>query len=329
MKRNMHLIPPDDEFDRYRAASDVFEQTVDARDRLYRKPEAYLQLPWPNVDDLVGGIAPGDVWFVAGFSGNGKTTWLMNCVNNLLLAGKTVYYLGLETRPAVLRTHLACLRLGLYAGDVLSGFAARTWVGWQETRKLLVAALEEQRLLGEGDRFLVNGVTHVGEPELRAAAHDAAMDKADVIVIDHVDHIRYGASRSRVEETERVVHLILDLAQEKGLRMLVATQCNNEAVKGDRLGQYQPPQPHHVYMGGTKRQVATGMLGLFRPVLPNAPKDLLHEVRMGQREVSDVLIPNTMGVVVMKSRYYGNREGKRTTLHLVNGKLVTPSEAGL
>lgn len=321
MTRNVRLVAPDPDERPYRAADDVFEQTLEARDRLMLPPEAYLRLPWPSVDALVGGIAPGDVWFVAGFSGNGKTTWLMNLVNALLLLGRTVYYLGLETRPSVLRTHLACLRLGLYPGDILSG-ECKSWDSWPQVRPLLVQEFETARRLGERDRFLVNGVAHVDATALRVAGQDAAMDKADLVVIDHVDHLRHDGGRSVHEESMRAVQLILELAQEKNLRMMVATQCNNEAVKGDRLGQYQPPQPHHVYMGSHKRMVATGMLGLYRPLAAEAPKDLLAEVRAGRKEVREILEPNTMGVTVMKSRYYGNREGMRTALRLQQGHLI-------
>jgi hypothetical protein len=311
---------PNDDGDRHRAADDVFEQTLEARDRLLLPPESYLHLPWAAVDALVGGIAPGDVWFVAGFSGNGKTTWLMNCVNELLEQGRTVYYLGLETRPSVLRTHLVCLRLGIYPGDVLSG-KAKGYPDWPTVRPTLIEALEVQRRMGERDRFITSGVRHVDAAALRAASQDAALDKADVVVIDHVDHLRHGDGRNQHEESVRVVNLLLELAQDKHLRLLVATQCNNEAARGDRLGQYAPPQVHHVYMGSSKRMVATGMLGLYRPLEPNVDKATLADVRAGRREPTDVLAPNTMGVVVMKHRYYGGREGSRTTLRLEHGRL--------
>ena len=128
MAPNVRLMAYEPEEPDYRAVDDVFEQTLAARKNLMLPTSSYLHLPWPNVDALIGGIAPGDVWFVAGFSGNGKTTWLMNFVHESLTQGKTVYYLGLETRPAVLRTHLACLRLGLYAGDTLTAEAEGLFV---------------------------------------------------------------------------------------------------------------------------------------------------------------------------------------------------------
>lgn len=322
----VQLVPPDeDPVERYRAIDDTFEQTLAARDRLYLPLDAYLRLPWPDLDALVGGIPPGDVWFVAGFSGNGKTTWLLNLVHNYLEAGRTVYYLGLETRPAVLRTHLACLQLGYYAGDILSGLTPRESANWPQMREALVKEFERQRALGQRARFIVNGVPHVNETALRDAAHDAALSGADIVVIDHVDHLRHSGGRSAVEESQRVVHLILELAHSSNLRMLVATQCNNEGAKGDRMGMYHAPQVHHVYMGSNKRMIATGMLGLYRPLRTDLTKEEIADVRAGRREPHELLEPNTMGISIMKHRYYGGKEGMRCALHLKHGKLISLS----
>jgi hypothetical protein len=63
------------------------------------------------------------------------------------------------------------------------------------------------------------------------------------------------------------------------------------------------------------------MIGLYRPLMQNIPKELLAEVRAGRKEPREILEPNTMGVGVLKHRYYGNREGQRTALRLEHGRL--------
>jgi KaiC/GvpD/RAD55 family RecA-like ATPase len=324
-RRDLQAVHRDIEPEPHEAAGEAFEQTIDAANRLTLKPEAYLHFPWPAIDSLIGGVAPEDVWFLAGFSGNGKTTFLINLVDEYLRADRTVYYLGLETRPHVLRTQLSCLRLGVYAGDVLSG-AAKSWDDWDDVRTSLVIDLETQRALGTGNKFLVNGVPMVDSSSIIAASRDAAMSSSDLVIIDHVDHLRSAEGRSPFEQSRIVVDLLLELAKEHGQRFLVATQCNNESLKGDRLGVYSPPQPHHVYMGAHKRMIATGMIGLYRPMRTNVGKDTLSEVRSGKREVRDVLEPGTMGVVLMKHRYYGAREGMRASLRLDQGRLFEIAE---
>jgi len=274
---------------------------------------------------MVGGIAPGDVWFLASFSGNGKTSLLMSLVLRLLGAGRTVFYMGLESRPHILRTHLACLRLGLDVGDVLSG-AARAWPNWDEKRAELLADLEYQRLRLEGWRMIVDGRPAIDAGGVGPALREAALHAADLVVIDHIDHLQLGESGSVYEQSRRVTHEILRLTQEYRLRLLIATQLNNEAARGDRLAVYQAPQPQHVFMGAHKRMIATGMLGLFRPLRGGLTKEDVAAVRSGAAEAKTILEPQTMGVVCMKHRYYGHRETARCMLRIERGRVDDMAE---
>jgi hypothetical protein len=108
--------------------------------------------------------------------------------------------------------------------------------------------------------------------------------------------------------------------------MLVATQLNNEVVRGNVMAQYHPPQPHHVYLGGQKRQIAAGMLGLYRPLKTGVTKDELTDVKEGRADVTSILEPNTMGVSIMKHRKYGRFEGSKLTLGVEKGRVCEITE---
>lgn len=302
------------------AAAAALEQTDEAEDALYLEADAWLHMPWQSVDDLVGGIGAGNVWFVGGFSGNGKTTFLMNLTDQLLGQDRVVYYLGTETKANELRTRLACQRVGVYSGDVLSG-KSREWLNWPDIRARLRADITAQRTLGERQRFLVCPVQRVGAADLHASFADANIHAADLIIIDHIDHMEHGGGRTGFEDSRMLAHLVLDLAQQTQIPVLAATQFNNEGARGDRLGQYQPPQPHHVYMGGHKRQIAWGMLGLYRPLKEGITKDEMKSARAGALEPSEFLEPDCMAMVVMKHRHYGSREGSRARLAFNHGML--------
>jgi replicative DNA helicase len=302
---------------KHQAAVSAFEQTHDASRLLDMPADAHMHLPFAALDSLVGGIAPGDVWFTAAFSGNGKTSLLMSLVRSLLASGRTVYYMGLESRPNILRTHLACLRLGYDVGEVLSG-AAKRWSGWEGIRAELKADLTQQRELATGSRLLVDSQAAISADGIEPALRAASLNNSDLVIIDHIDHLQLGEG-SAYEQSRRVTHTLLHLAHHYQLRLLIATQLNNEAAKGDRLAIYQPPQPHHVFMGAHKRMIATGMLGLYRPTRIGLTKEEIHAVRMGDAEPSTVLEPGTMGVVCMKHRYKGSHEGKRSSLRVERG----------
>ncbi len=101
---------------RERAARVAASQTKSAIRLLDRTAADFMRMPWVALDSIVGGMAAGDIWFLGGFSGDGKTTALTSAVDCWYEGGKRIYYLGLESRPNILKTHWACKRLGLDAG---------------------------------------------------------------------------------------------------------------------------------------------------------------------------------------------------------------------
>lgn len=314
------LMPDEPEEDRVDALGESYDQTKAGEAHLALGAEHFLRLPWRDVDDLVGGIAPGDVWFVGAFSGNGKTTFLLNLVHRLLAQGKAVYYVGTESRPQILRTQLACLRVGVYAGDVLSG-ASRSWEHWPFVRQQLVRELEAQRFLSEGNRLMVAPFERVDTRVLANAYRDAALCGADLLIVDHIDHVDATHARSAFDASRAASNAVLDLARANNMRTMAATQLNNEALRGDRLGLHSPPQPHHVYMGGHKRQIAWGMLGLYRPMRDDLSPDDLKAAKAGTLDPSAYLEPDCMGITVMKHRNFGSRENRRCRLRFDMGRL--------
>jgi hypothetical protein len=171
------------------------------------------------------------------------------------------------------------------------------------------------------EQLHVNGDEFIDAPRLALALEEASDLHADVVIIDHIDHVTSFDGGSQWEQSVKACHTVLQSAQKYGLRMLVATQLNNEVVRGNVMAQYHPPQPHHVYLGGQKRQIAAGMLGLYRPLKTGITKDELADVKEGRAEVTSILEPNTMGVVVMKHRKYGRFEGSKVALGVEKGRV--------
>jgi hypothetical protein len=306
---------------------ELTDQVGEALCDIDREPESFLRLPFPSLDAVVRGIAPGDIWFVAAFSGRGKTTLLTSLVQWLLDSAMVVYYMGLESRPSEIRTHIACKRpdIDLDPGDVLSGELLGR-ADWPETRRKLRDAVMAQGMAPLRDQLHVNGDEFIDANRLLLACEEAADLHADVVIIDHIDHVTSFDGGSQWEQSVKACHAALTSAKRYGLRMLVATQLNNEVVRGNVMAQYHPPQPHHIQMGGQKRQIAAGMLGLYRPLKAGVTKDELTDVKEGRAEVTSILEPNTMGIVVMKHRKYGKFEGSKVALRVEKGRVFEIDE---
>lgn len=313
---------------------ELIDQVQDAKELVCREADDFLQFPFPELANLTGGMAPGDVWFVCAFSGNGKTTFLSSAIDRWYADGKRVYVLPLETRPKVFRTFWACQRLGLHPGDVLSGALSRH-PDARRIRREILDELERQALSPMADQVRVTGVTAINVARLSYAVAEAAEWGADVVIVDHIDHIAGGDGSNLHAESVRVNHAALDLAQDHGITMLCASQLNNEALRGsrDKLAQYGPPQPNHVFMGGHKRMVSTGMIGLHRKLRERLDSETVKEykaaiqaARRGDAELHTVLEPGVMGVTAMKLRNYGARENQRAYLGVERGRVVDIAE---
>lgn len=274
-------------------------------DAFLRLPaEQFVHYPWPDLDHLIGGMLPGELHYVCAFSGNGKTLFMLSLLLEWWKKGKQVYLLGLETVPKYLLVNLCCLREGLHAPDILTG---RAWSrpDWPEQReRLRLAAMA----LGAGGIYL-SPVEHVGAREIGLAYRHAKDLGADVVMIDHVDHIS-GESGRLYEESVQINAQIEQLTKSYDLLTVASSQLNLDAVRGDPLAQFRPPRPEQVKMGNKKRELGTSMIGLYRPIRENVTKEELRAVKEGLKPALGILTPWQMGVSVMKNRKGGNDGAK-------------------
>ncbi len=332
------LVAPDDEQPDYQEFGEDHDnetamQVTDAIGNLHRADSQWTAWPWPDVTALVGRMKPRDVWFACSFSGNGKTLFASSAVAQWVAQKTKVYVLPLENAADDFRLYLACQAVGIDPGIVNGGgmldMDPGTRVFWEgKIKGELTRQMNDAALRG----FLkVKGVDAINLSRLTLATKEAADWGAKVVVVDHIDHIEGGDGTSLHAESVRVNKAAKQLAKEYEMTFLFTSQMNNEAVKGgrDRLAQFGPPMPHHVFMGAHKRMIATGMIGLHRklrdPMAGESQKEYheaLKKSRDGELPPMDALEPNVMAVSVMKSRNFGAREGNRAFLSVHHGRVT-------
>ena len=299
-------------------ASDARGRQIDgARELLELDTSSFLHFPWPDLDRIIRGIAPGKFWMLAGQSGiAGKTTFLTNLTLQWVARGTSVYYVPLETPVEEIWLRLACLALGVSVGDVLTGdiTATEDWPRMKARIDAQLATWDAKQSVGELP-FWVHPADRADAGVIQEATLEASMLGADVLILDHVDHIvgdpmrgDYGVSRDVVAA--------LDTARkaDPALRLLVATQLNQDAVKGDPLAKVLPPLESHIKMGSHKREVVDGMLGLYRPLRQGTTGEQLKQVRRRELDPLTLVEPGQMGVEVMKHRQRGDLLGRQAVL---------------
>lgn len=307
------------------------DQVIEALNHLERRPDTLMRWPFGDLDTLTGPMGPGEVWYACGFSGAGKTTFVASAIDRWRERGKRVYVMPLELQPWRFRLYLACMALEIHPGDALSG-QLRAMPNGDAHADALKAEMLSQTHAPYSERVMIGSERAINVAGLEKALMNAKAFNADVVIIDHIDHIEPNVGGSNgYADAKLVNHALLRMAQDNGLLIVATSQLNNAVVAGgqDHLARYQPPREHHVLMGGKKREVATGMIGLFRPVrapLPNeSPDDFakaLKAARAGNAEPHTILEPHVVGVSAMKLRNYGQHEGKRVTLGFRAGRVV-------
>lgn len=300
-------------------------QVIGAIQDLRRDPDSFMRWPWGALDNMTSGMAKGDVWFVAAFSGIGKTTFVTSAINRWLEDEKRIFALPLEAQPKRFRTYLACQRLGIKPGDAFTGELRRR--NGSEVKAL------EAELISQGSKIAhklrVESTREITLDRFRDACEKAAEWKADVLIVDHIDHIEAGDGTNQYAESLKVTRTALKMAQDLGLLLILTSQMNTDAVKGgDHLTKFAAPREQHIKYGGHKREVATGMIGLYRPLrtphhdeTPEDYKNALRQARSGDAEPHTALMSNTMGVVYMKDRNYGT-DGRKCLLSVINGRVA-------
>jgi hypothetical protein len=308
-------------------------QITEAVAHLQRHPASLVRWPFPELDALTGPMGPGEVWFTAAFSGGGKTTFVVSVIDAWRREGKRVYVMPLELQPYRFRTYLACMELGIHPGDALSG-ALRADPTRELERKRLIAALNAQVEDEYVDRLRIDEQRAINLAGLEAGLRKAAAFQADVVVIDHIDHIAGGDGTSLYSESVRVNDAALRMAQDNGLLLWFTSQLNMDIARGkDHLAKFGPPMQPHLMFPTAKLKNATGIVGLFRPIRAmrsdETKKDyeaFLKTARAGAADAPKALETGVVGVNAMKLRNYGAHEGRKILLGFEKGRVLSLPE---
>jgi KaiC/GvpD/RAD55 family RecA-like ATPase len=301
-------------------------QLTDAVYRLHEDARTYPSFPWVTVDEIVGPLAPEDLWIIAGRTGGGKSLFLQNAFDGFVNDGRRVLYIGLEQSPKILRAKWSCLRTGTPPKLVLK--PRRHEYGTPAHIAARTAVLEDMRdFQGQQDireRALFAAARFVDRTTLAHWTRGAvAKYGTEIVIVDHIDRIHHGDGRNSFHELSETVRLAKELAVELQIRMLVASQVGRPS---DKLERFTPPSLHELRGAGTKEEEADEVLTVYQPMRTDLPAKQLaakmQAVRLGQIQDSEIIQPNVMAVRELKNRIDGAVRGRTALLDVVKGRLT-------
>lgn len=314
-----------------RSYDDASESSADAESSLDLTEDAYLHFPWPSLDRAVGGIGPNRIVLLAAPPEGGKTSFTLSLLDEWANDGVRITAAFLETPPDEVIKQWACFRLGISYEDIGTGAFLR-WPNVEEVRAAIRSEIREMTV-----RFChhvwLHGMQALTASSVDALFRDALNYDSDVLFVDHLDHTDDTGNGARgLVESNAILSATkrgIRTAKAAGshMRFFGTSQMNNDAVRrGGVFGRCQPPLPSDVFMGQRKEQITDLMLGLHRIRRPAQEGDTAIEkdIKEGRRALDDLLLPNTMGVRIMKRRL-GGRSNITVPLGFRRGRVIEPN----
>jgi hypothetical protein len=306
-----------------------------AEDDMHQHSDGLVRWCLPELHDLLGFLLPGTVTYGCAFPKNGKTAFLSNNIAYWVREGVRPWIMPTESRPKGLVTRIACERAGVSAEETLSRrLRLRMDQGDTVAEAQWNLVLNEynairRELAAHGADFAIEPAPRLTRRIFRDSCQAAKADGFGIVVVDHVDHIKADNADglSGYQASEAVQHDALEFAELFEMPVLLMSQLNTSRVTNDPLHRYKRPVPDWVWMKGVKDQIATGMFGIFRPMVPNPDDRLLADIRSGQKESWHIALPNTMGLADMLSRFGGAKADRVLYLPYHDGRITSPTTA--
>jgi replicative DNA helicase len=296
------------------------DQFVAAVERLHENTTEYPQFPWPDLADLAGPMCPEDLILIAARTGGGKSLFLQNLFDSMVVAGRFGLFCGLEQAPRILRIKWACLRAGIPPKFVLATRKEdRGGAAWRIAMEKVQDELAWQKSPEIRVRAHFATTRRIDKRGLQAWTEWAVDHGCDFIVIDHVDRMQHGDGKNSFHELSETIQLAKELAVEHRLVMLMATQVGRPS---DALEAFMPPSLHSLRGAGTKEEEADTVLGIYRPLRADVDDKEMTRVRQGLLDRDAIVEPNMMGVQLLKHRLDGPVAGKMVKLAVEHGRVT-------
>jgi len=207
---------------------------------------------WKAIDHkLFGGLNKGEITIFAGGSGAGKSLFLQNFGVNWSLAGLNVVYISLE-----LSEQLISMRLD----GMVSEYAARDIMKNIDDVDLKVR-MKGKKAGKFRVKYMNSGIT---TNDLRAFLREYEIQsgvKVDCLLVDYLDLMMPISGKISAENTfikdKFVSEELRNLAQERNLLMVTASQLNRSAVEEIEFDH------QHIAGGISKIQTADNVVGIF------------------------------------------------------------------
>ncbi len=214
-----------------------------------------IQTGYGDLDHLITGLRPGEMFVLAARPSIGKTAFALNIAMNIVTAAtpRKVGFFSLEMSSALLVLRLLCSEAQVNMGDIRD--SAVSPARWQE----IMAAAQKLKKAP----LYIDDSPNIDILELRAKARRLKQTQGvDLIMIDYLQMIKptsQNKNATRENEVSQMSSGIKSLVKELNIPIIVLAQLNRQAEQ-----QGQEPKLSHLRESGAIEQDADVVALLHR-----------------------------------------------------------------
>jgi len=278
-------------------------------------PEA-LSTGWDSLDKLAK-IPAGALTIIAGRPGQGKTTFQLNLLSNLLklYPDKSFYYFSYEEARKAIALKLIMMRAGVTL-QAESNYGA--YVHYMKARggsveasnKSIEQTLQEFKEITSAGRLIISDDMYPAEDLATVIGLLAKKGNTGAVIVDYIQRIPTQSQSQRYLELKNISGRLLEQAVQLDIPIILGAQLN-------RSQDNTRPRLENLRESGDIEQDANLVLSLYTPAIEDMEKaDYVEKV---SAEVD-------MEVSILKNR--GGYSGKKITLSFNRPVLRISDKAG-
>lgn len=278
-------------------------------------PEA-LSTGWPSLDNLAK-IPAGALTIIAGRPGQGKTTFQLNLLSNLLRTypEKKFYYFSYEEAKKAIALKLIMIRAGVVL-QAESNYGA--YIHYMKNRQAsqgtsnsrIEGALREYEELTSTGRLLVADNMYQAEDLATVISLLAKKEDTGAVLVDYIQRIPIRSQAQRYLDIKLISSKLLEQAVRLDIPIILGAQLG-------RSQDNSKPRLDNMRESGDIEQDANLVLGLYTPDI-----EVMEKSENGFSKAQKV----DMQISILKNR--GGASGRNITLTFNRPVLQIKDEAG-
>jgi replicative DNA helicase len=180
-----------------------------------------METGYPTIDQVINGIRSHHYWIISAYTNTGKSYFLLNITNRLLVQGKNILFFSLEMSQNQNIGRLLGIETGIDPTEIERGCLEGEQLE-QETQAK--ARLYDQSIQIHTLKKNINDI-------ITTIYAEHSSKPVDLVLIDYLQKVNVPGATSRYERYTVASDLLQHLAKETGIPIIVASQVDNESAK--------------------------------------------------------------------------------------------------